>query len=229
MDPLLILTFDDDIEDTAAIALLVIILACGYKSRLLRAEARREHRTYLCRPELLPNPRVGSPWQALYHSQSDRAFITTMGLDTTTFQLLLDAGFKFLWDSTPIPRTDTNINGEPRLGARSLDAAGGLGLYLCYLRSSATELGLQLIFALIPSTVNRYLAFARQILLDTLRQFPAATIEWPDDDQLGEMTNIVQVPSVSMFFCTHSSSLCVGSTPDACGRSWNPGWPQASC
>lgn len=193
MDPLHTLAFDDDTEETVAIILLVVILACGYQSRLLRAEGRRRHRMYLCRPELIPNPRVGSPWQVLYQSQSDRAFITTMGLDVTTFQLILDAGFKLLWDSTPIPRTDTNINGEPRLGARSLNAAGGLGLFLCYLRSSATEIGLQLAFALIPSTVNRYLAFSRQILLDTLRQFHAAMIEWPNGNQLDEMTKLVQV------------------------------------
>ena len=230
MDPLLMLAFDDDVEETIAIILLVIILACGYQSRLLRAEGRRRHRMYLFRPELVPNPRVGSPWQILYHSQSDRAFITTMGLDTTTFQLLLDTGFKILWDSTPIPRTDTNINGEPRLGARSLDAAGGLGLYLCYLRSAATELGLQLIFALIPSTVNRYLAFARQILLETLHQFSLALIEWPNENQLSEMAQIIQVLHMPTFSCVHAHTASyLGPTPNACGRSWDVRRPQAPC
>ena len=207
MEPLLELAFNDESEETIAITLLVIILACGYQSRLLRAEGRRRHRLYLCRPELVPNPRIGSPWQVLYQSQSDRAFITTMGIDTVTFQLLLDAGFAFLWDSMPIPRTDTNINGEPRLGARSLEAAGGLGLYLHYLRSPTREVGLQLIFALIPSTVNRYLTFARQILLNTLRQYPAARVGWPDDhSQLDDMTNLVQV--VYVFFVRGSFLMC---------------------
>ena len=144
---------------------------------------------------------------SLYQSQSDQAFITTMGLDMTTFQLLLDVGFKFLWDSVPIPRTDTNINGEPRVGARSLDAAGGLGLYLHYLRSPMREVGLQLIFALIPSTVNRYLTFARQILLTTLRQHPTARVGWPGDhSEFDDMSNLVQVvhrfPGLQ-FFHTH--------------------------
>ena len=206
MDPLLMLIFDDDTEEMVVLTLLVIILACGYQARLLRAEGRRKHRLYLCRPELVPNPRIGSPWQVLYHSQSDQAFITTMGVDTITFQLLLDAGFEFLWDSTPIPQSDTNINGEPRLGARSLDAAGGLGLCLCYLRSSTREMGLQLIFALIPSTVNRYLAFARQILLRTLRQFHAAKVEWPSGDQLNKMTNLIQVCHLFMIL-----SACVNT------------------
>ena len=194
MDLLLALTFDDDIEETSAITLLTIILACGCLSHALRAEGCRRHRLYLCRPELLLNPRIDTPWQALYESNSNRAFITTMGVDIVTFQLILDAGFEALWNSTAITRTDTDANGQPRLGARSLDAAGGLGLYLCYLWSSATEMGLQLIFALIPSTVNRYLTSARQILLQTLRQYPAARVQWPDDDQLSEMTNLIQVP-----------------------------------
>ena len=196
MDPLLTLAFDDDFEETVGITLLLTIMACGQLSRLLRAEGRRRHRLYLCRPELIQNPRVGSPWQVLYQSQSDHAFITTMGLDTVTFHLLLNTGFEFLWDSTPIPRTDTNANGEPRLGARSLDAAGGLGLYLHYVRSSMREVGLQLIFALIPSTVSRYLSFTRQILLDTLRRYPAARVAWPDGGQFGEMTNLIQVTHV---------------------------------
>ena len=116
-----------------------------------------------------------------------------MGINTATFQTILDIGFEHLWNLTPIPRTDTNIHGEPRLGACSLDAAGGLGLYLHYLRSSMREVGLQLIFALIPSTVNRYLAFARQILLGTLRGYPASSITWLEDNKLDEMTNLVQV------------------------------------
>jgi len=184
---------EGDFERMLASALLVAIFTYGHLSHLLRAEGRRRHRLYLCRPELVPNPRIGSPWQFLYQSQSDRAFITTMGIDTTTFQLILDAGFEDSWNSIPIPRTDTNIHGEPRLGARSLDAAGGLGLYLHYLRSSMREVGLQLIFALIPSTVNRYLGFACQILLATLRGYPASQITWIDGEKLDEMTDLVQV------------------------------------
>lgn len=210
MEHLLELIWDEGtLEDTLSRVLLVTIFTYGHLSHLLRAEGRRRHRLYLCRPELVPNPRIGSPWQFLYQSQSDRAFITTMGIDTTTFQVILDVGFKQLWDLTPIPRTDTNIHGEPRLGARSLDAAGGLGLYLHYLRSSMRELGLQLIFALIPSTVNRYLGFARQILLTTLRKHPASRVTWLDDDQLDEMTNLVQVTTQCLVdYSTHTETRC---------------------
>ena len=128
-----------------------------------------------------------------------------MGIDTTTFQVILDAGFENLWDSTPILRTDTNIHCEPHLGACSLDAAGGLGLCLHYLQSSMREVGLRLIFALIPSTVNRYLAFARQILLSTLRGYPASRITSLDDDKLDEMTELVQVWNIVTQHCGYTN------------------------
>ena len=35
--------------------------------------------TYLTQPQLLPNPRVDTPWQRLWASQSDPAYITTTG------------------------------------------------------------------------------------------------------------------------------------------------------
>ena len=52
-----------------------------------------------------------------------------MGFDVATFELILNV-FKAEWDSNPIDRNDVNPNGQPRLGARSLNAAGGLGLVL---------------------------------------------------------------------------------------------------
>lgn len=215
---------EGDFEDALASVLLVTIFTYGHLSHLLRAEGHQRHRLYLCRPELVPNPHIGSPWQFLYQSQSNRAFITTMGIDTATFRVILDAGFKHLWDSTPIPRTDTNIHGEPRLGARSLDAAGGLGLYLHYLRSSMREVRLQLIFALIPSTVSRYLAFARQILLITLRGYSASKVTWLDDNKLNEMTSLVQVTDVTsqIVLCVLIHLVHIGPTPKAYRCSWYP-------
>jgi hypothetical protein len=58
------------------------------------------------------------------------------------------------------------------------------------------EVGLQLIFALIPSTINHYLAFVHQILLATLRGYPASRITPLDDDELDKMTNLMQVMSI---------------------------------
>jgi hypothetical protein len=49
--------------------------------------------TYLVCANLLPNPCFGIPWQCLYQSKSDHAFITMMGFDIATFQAILEAGF----------------------------------------------------------------------------------------------------------------------------------------
>ncbi|KII84777.1 hypothetical protein PLICRDRAFT_57297 [Plicaturopsis crispa FD-325 SS-3] len=160
-------------------ALAVVLLLGTEDVRLERAARRNPSRLYLRRPQLLPNPRILSAWQRLYESQDDRAFITTMGFDVDTFQLLLDSGFEEKWNATPIPRSDVAASGQPRLGARSLDASGALGLVLHWLNSAMLEHSLQLIFALIPTTVSRYLDFARRILLETVRAMPEGAVGFP--------------------------------------------------
>ena len=86
------------------------------------------------------------------------------------------SGFGTLWLSQPIPCADASTHGEPRPGGRSLDAWGALGLVLHYLNSTMLEISLQQIFALIPTTVSRYITFGLQILLETLCDLPDATI-----------------------------------------------------
>ncbi|CAK5266786.1 unnamed protein product [Mycena citricolor] len=51
------------------------------------AEAKRQkpNRLYMCWPQIPPNPCVNTPWKAMYVNGSDRAFITTMGIDTDMF------------------------------------------------------------------------------------------------------------------------------------------------
>lgn len=172
-------------------------LAAG--SMLLGAELDREarvarraaHRGYLTRPELMRNPRYGTPWQRLYWSREDRAYITTMGFDVATFDKLLQEGFGEEWNTAVIPRTDTSITGKPRLGARSLNAAGALGLALHYLNSTMREISLQQIFALIPSTTSRYINFAVQILLNVLQKMPEGHIRWPTAAEMEEYSQII--------------------------------------
>ncbi|KAG0702432.1 hypothetical protein DFH29DRAFT_758555, partial [Suillus ampliporus] len=72
-------------------------------------------RLYLCRAQLLPNPRMSTPWQALFASQSDLAFITTMGFDVETFAFILTSGFAKHWCHTPIPRGDISRYANPRV------------------------------------------------------------------------------------------------------------------
>ncbi|KAJ7192487.1 hypothetical protein GGX14DRAFT_406285 [Mycena pura] len=180
------------VEKQLAMQLGGAILLGALESRRLRAARRQQSRLYLCRPQLLPNPRIDTPWQILYSSTSDRAFITTMGFDTITFNKLLDAGFRVAWNSITIPRCDVSITGNPRLGRRSLDAAGALGLVLHYLNSTMREISLQQIFALIPTSVTRYIIFGLHILLKVLQKLPEARINWPRTvDDFEELNSLI--------------------------------------
>jgi len=151
---------ENDLEMRAALACVLIL---GIEdARVERAHHQNESRLYLRRCQLMPYPHVESAWQCLYESQDDRAFITTMGFDVETFHNILDSGFEDRWNCTPIPRPDVASQGQPRLGARSLDAPGALGLTLHYLNSAMLEISLQQIFALVPSMVSRYLELQRR-------------------------------------------------------------------
>lgn len=168
---------EDDLDEVAILAAAVTALG-SEEARLERAEKRLPSRRYLRRPQLLPDPRNNTPWQVLYDSQDDRAFITTMGIDCATFEYILDSGFRVQWESLAIPRPDADPAGAPRLGRRSLTAEGALGLIYHFLTSAMPDTALQQIFALVPSTVSRYRSFAIIILRDVLRTIPEAAIEW---------------------------------------------------
>ena len=157
----------------------------------LRVSRRSLRRLYLTRTDLLPNPRTNTPWQALYHSQNDRAFITTMGFDVATFHAILHHGFERLWNETPIPRRDVPASSMPRVVRRSLDAHGALGLILHYLNSTMLDVSLSQIFAIVPTTVSRYIEFTLGILLFTLRRMKDARIQWPVGNEFGENNNLI--------------------------------------
>lgn len=185
---------EDDRETLDKLRLIAAVLVIGSnEDHAWAVENRNPRRQYLGRTALLPNPRIGTPWTRLYASYEDRAFITTMGVDTSTFHSILAAGFGHLWYTLPILRTDTHTTGHPRAGRRSLDAEGGLGLVLHWLSSTMRQLSLQQIFALVPSTVSRYLRFALSILLKVLRQMPGATIAWPRGDEFLELSGYVSM------------------------------------
>jgi hypothetical protein len=116
---------------------------------------------------------MGTPWQVLCCSQNDRAYITTMGFDVKTFNYIVESGFGSRWLSQPIPRPEVHTSGNSRPSGRSLDSWGALGLVLHFLNSTMTEVSLQQIFSLIPTTVSRYIQFGLKILLETLREIPS--------------------------------------------------------
>ena len=104
-----------DSEMRIAVALALIHIGAE-EAHQLRVRRRQPSRLYLCCDQLLPNPRFGTPWEALYTSRSNRAFITTMGFDVETFDFILEAGFAHQWNWTTIPRSDTASTGELDLG-----------------------------------------------------------------------------------------------------------------
>jgi hypothetical protein len=136
--------------------LLLVVWAEIVRSREERTRQRNALCTYLTRSDLNPSPRIGTPWQHMHARGNDRAFITKMGKDITTFEYLFNQGFSETWNTTPIPRNDILLTALPRTDRRSLDAAGTLGLTLHYLASTMRELSLQQTFGLIPLTVIHY-------------------------------------------------------------------------
>ena len=186
------LDVEEEIDFLEKARLLTAVLIVGSnEDHAWSVENRYPRRQYLGRTSLLPNPRIGTPWIRLYESHADQAFITTMGVDTSTFRAILEAGFGNLWYTLPISRPDARTAIQPRAGRRSLDAAGGLGLVLHWLSSTMRQVSLQQIFALVPSTVSRYLHFALSILLKVLRKMPHATIAWPRGDEFLELSGYV--------------------------------------
>jgi hypothetical protein len=53
------------------------------------------------------------------------------------------------------------------------------------------EMSLQQIFAIILTTVSRYLSFAKILLLGVLRQIPEAAIAFPSGDKFAENSKLI--------------------------------------
>ena len=186
---------DDESEDDDEIlqmqAASAIIILGAEEARERRIEQRRHKRLYLRRQEL-SSPQETSAWQRLRENANDRAFITTMGFDVSTFKYILESGFMNRWVNSTIPREDTCDAGVARPARRSLDAYGALALILHYLNSTMREVSLQEIFGLIPTTVSRYINFAMKILLETLQKdIKEASIQWPLVEEFEELNDII--------------------------------------
>jgi hypothetical protein len=125
---------ESDQETREKLLLIAAVLVIGSnEDHAWAVENQCPHCQYLRRTALLPKPRIGTPWTCLYSNYKDCAFITTMGIDTSTFHVILTAGFGHLWYTLPITCPDTHTIGNPRAGRRSLDTEGGLGLVLHWL------------------------------------------------------------------------------------------------
>ncbi|KAG2079011.1 hypothetical protein BDR04DRAFT_1146702 [Suillus decipiens] len=105
MEEMALLEDKEDARKLAATLLAGIELA-----RLDRIETHNPRQLYLCRAQLLPDPHCNTPWQLLYESQNDCAFITTMGIDTQTFELILTSSFASQWYQKPITNHYSFLN-----------------------------------------------------------------------------------------------------------------------
>ena len=79
-------------------ALVAVIVLSAEQAQHDRNADRQRTRTYLRCTELLRSLKLATPWLSLYKSHSNHAYITTMGIDTNTFEYLLSAGFEEWWN-----------------------------------------------------------------------------------------------------------------------------------
>eukprot|EP00742_Colponemidia_sp_Colp-10_P011916 GILJ01013310.1.p1 GENE.GILJ01013310.1~~GILJ01013310.1.p1 ORF type:complete len:375 (-),score=23.47 GILJ01013310.1:55-1179(-) len=133
---------------------------------LIRKRASIRSRAYLVRSSLV-SPKM-SAWQRLYDNKHDGSFMSTMGLDVRTFELLLSH-----MRCHVVRRT---VGRHPLL-----DEAAILGLVLHFLNSTMLHKTLCEIFGTPPSTTRENLAQGMKILLQTLRELPSAAVAWPTD------------------------------------------------
>ncbi len=171
-----------DNEEKHAATILILTLALGVEeARQTLSHRQNPSCLFLCRQQLLPNPRGQTPWQILFSSRCDWAYITTMGFDVKTFNYILNQRHSLKWNSIVIPQNDTNLAGAAWPSCCSLNVAGALGLILHYLNLTMHKISLQQIFALVPACISRYVAFALKILAELLQSIHEAHIRWPSD------------------------------------------------
>ncbi|KAL7748219.1 hypothetical protein RI367_006405 [Sorochytrium milnesiophthora] len=166
----------DDEDDAFCAADMLLLTEYGDLARL-----PRRSQPALTRKALVASPRNDdTAWQVLYHNGDDVDFLATMGFDRGSFGAILNGGFADHWNAHVLYREDNDPEGQARLGARSLDAAGVLGLCLHYINSTMRLKTLQQIFGLTPAVCSRYLGQGQSVLLHTLRGIAAARILWPN-------------------------------------------------
>ena len=71
---------DDSNDSNEEHVILAAFVLLGAEEAMDLCRRRRNvTRHYLTRPQLIPNPRAGTPWQVLFASQNDQAFIKKVG------------------------------------------------------------------------------------------------------------------------------------------------------
>ena len=155
--------------------LMLILLLVGYT---LASKISRASRMLL-REAILPT--TASPWQHMYDSRSERAFIIYLGINVRMFDRLLSP-FEEIYKSTTMRNLQPGqyLRMLQRPSRRTLPAHVGLAMALRWCCSQADQHTLCLMFGVVPSTFSYYLPYVLSILLMCLQKDSAANIEFPD-------------------------------------------------
>jgi hypothetical protein len=71
---------DDEDDELTIVASVALVIYVDEETRFIRNQHVARHCQYVLRTDLLPNPRQGIPWQALYDNRNARAFIISVNL-----------------------------------------------------------------------------------------------------------------------------------------------------
>ena len=148
----------------------------SFAMRRHRIETRVRHK--FTRAEL-PAPDKSS-WKYVVSAGLDSGYLEMTALTVGSFRKLHDEFAPRMtahWDSNRVNEGGPRVSqrGRPRL-CSTWDA---LGLVLCYFHQMDLQGSLGQKFGFTPSATNRYLNAGREVLLQTLRHMPDATIKWP--------------------------------------------------
>jgi len=185
--------FEDNLLllSTLSVQCIVVLAAYAlvdYDFFLSIAELRRRKRRI---PRCaLTNPHYSS-FQVLLASRNDQAYITVTGLDVATFHHLL-VRFERLYKCyspytvdgkiVPLRHQQGTRGGRPR----SLDAAGCLGLVLCYSRTRGSLFAMQLMFGVTHSVLLVFLKFGMRLLYKVLKEDEGAQVCIPTPEKIRE-------------------------------------------
>jgi len=165
---------------------------------------RRRRRIPRC---ALTSPRYSS-FQTLLASRNEQAYITVTGLDVATFSDLL-VRFEPLYKRyspytvngkiVPLRHEQGTRGGRPR----SLDAAGCLGLVLCYSRTRGSLFSLQLMYGVTHSVLLVFLKFGIRLLYKVLKEDEGAQVRIPSPEKIQEYKEIIRAnyPALDGAWC----------------------------
>ena len=164
--------------------LMMRLVTYQFSALVLKSFAMRRHRIetkvrhQFTRAEL-PAPDKSS-WKYVVSAGLDSGYLEMTALTVGSFRKLHDEFAPRMtahWDSNRVNEGGPRVSqrGRPRL----CSTWDNLGLVLCYFHQMDLQGSLGQKFGFTPTATNRYLNAGREVLLQTLRHIPDATIKWP--------------------------------------------------